>query len=98
MPDGSCVVSIDEPAGRFGRTDSGPLVDGYRAFVTGWILTPDLGFEFVVRAYDLNSGAVLWSRHVNRGPQSVEGHVNPCESSSYQSLGPRGQSGMQLST
>jgi len=42
---------------------------GNRVFVTGWILTPANGFVFVVRAYRLDTGAVLWSREVGLGPQ-----------------------------
>ena len=43
-----------------------------RAFVAGYMRTPGLGYEFVVRAYDLTSGGVLWSQQVNRGPQCLE--------------------------
>lgn len=60
---------------RFGPMSFGlakdAAVEGERAFVAGWILT-GLGFEFVVRAYDLKSGDILWSRQINRGPQCVE--------------------------
>ncbi len=42
-------------------------VDAGRVFASGWIFTPAQGFDFVVRAYDLNSGAFLWDRRVDRG-------------------------------
>lgn len=47
-------------------------VEGQRAFVAGWILTPGRGFEFVVRAYDVDSGFVLWSRELNQEPDCVD--------------------------
>jgi hypothetical protein len=47
-------------------------VDGDRAFVAGWTRTAGLGFQFVVRAYEVGSGAVLWSREIGTGPQCLE--------------------------
>ena len=76
------VRGIDQQTGttkwedRFGPLTDGVAKDaavvGQRAFVAGWIFTPGLGYEFVVRAYDLRGGVELWSRQVNRGPQCVE--------------------------
>ena len=61
---------------RFGPVRSGlakdVAVDGQRAFAAGWIFAPGRGFEFVVRAYDVRNGAVLWSREVGRGPQCAD--------------------------
>ena len=34
--------------------------------------TPGRGYEFVVRAYDLQVGALLWSQELSRGSQCVE--------------------------
>jgi outer membrane protein assembly factor BamB len=42
-------------------------VDAGRVFAAGWLFTPAHGFDFVVRAYDLNSGAFLWQQRVDRG-------------------------------
>jgi outer membrane protein assembly factor BamB len=47
------------------------IEDG-RAFVAGWVGTPGLGFEFVVRAYDAETGAVVWTQSVHLGPQCGE--------------------------
>jgi hypothetical protein len=48
-------------------------VEGDTAFVTGWTYTPGGGgYDFVIRAYDLPSGAVRWSREVGLGPQCHE--------------------------
>lgn len=47
-------------------------VEGDSAFVAGWTKTPGGGFNFVVRAYDLTSGDVRWSREVGLGPQCLE--------------------------
>jgi outer membrane protein assembly factor BamB len=76
------VRALDRKAGgilwedRFGPMTFGfakdVAVEGSRAFVAGWILTPGRGFDFVVRAYDLHSGVVEWSQQVGRGPQCVE--------------------------
>ncbi len=42
-------------------------VDDGRVFASGWLFTPAHGFDFVIRAYDLNSGALLWEQRVDRG-------------------------------
>jgi outer membrane protein assembly factor BamB len=47
-------------------------VHGRRAFVAGWILNPEGGFVFVVRAYALHSGTLLWSLEMGRGPRCGE--------------------------
>jgi outer membrane protein assembly factor BamB len=46
-------------------------IEGSRAFVSGWTggNTFASGFTFVVRAYDLASGAVAWSHEVSVGPE-----------------------------
>lgn len=47
-------------------------IEGSRAFAAGWIYTPGLGFGFTVRAYDIDSGGVVWSQVVGRGPQCLD--------------------------
>jgi outer membrane protein assembly factor BamB len=48
-------------------------VERDRAFVAGYINYPGGGgYHFVVRAYDLASGVVLWSQEVGLGPQCLE--------------------------
>jgi outer membrane protein assembly factor BamB len=44
-------------------------VEGHRAFVAGWTYTPIPGvdYSFTCRAYDLESGALLWSHEIQRG-------------------------------
>lgn len=76
------VRGIDRATGatrwedRFGPMSFGlakdVAVEGGRAFVAGWILRPGDGFVFVVRAYDLARGSVLWSQEIARGPSCVE--------------------------
>jgi outer membrane protein assembly factor BamB len=73
------VRGVDERTGatrwedRFGPLTFGlgkdVAADRERAYVAGWLLTPGLGFEFVVRAYDLDDGTVRWtqSRHLGAG-------------------------------
>lgn len=61
---------------RFGPVNFGfakdVAVEGERAFVAGWTYTPGPGYDFVVRAYDLTSGVVLWSREIGLGSQCLE--------------------------
>lgn len=45
------------------------MVEGRRAFAAGWVRQPGRGFEFVVRAYDVDTGRVLWSQEIGLGPQ-----------------------------
>src|SRR5574341_1430705 len=42
-------------------------VDAGRAFASGWVFTPEQGFDFVIRAYDLQDGTFLWEHCVHRG-------------------------------
>ena len=46
-------------------------IEGDRAFVAGWTYTTGQGFDFVVRAYDVRTGAVAWSQAVSKGPSCV---------------------------
>jgi len=55
----------------FGQARDVSIEDG-RAFVAGFVFTPGRGYGFVVRAYDLDSGILLWSQEVNRGAQCAE--------------------------
>lgn len=45
----------------------GIAIDGSRVFASGWVRTPATGFDFVVRAYDLRTGALLWQQRIDRG-------------------------------
>lgn len=38
-----------------------------RVFAAGWVYEPPVGFQFVARAYDLYSGALLWDRRFDHG-------------------------------
>ena len=42
--------------------------DGRRAFVAGWVYRPESGFGFVVRAYDMDGGDLLWAHDIGLGP------------------------------
>ena len=45
------------------------MIEGRRAFAAGWVRQPGRGLEFVVRAYEVMTGKVLWSREIGLGPQ-----------------------------
>jgi outer membrane protein assembly factor BamB len=38
-----------------------------RAFVTGWVFEVGVGYRFVVRAYALRTGELLWGQSITRG-------------------------------
>lgn len=47
-------------------------VEAQRVFVAGWSLRPQpSGFQFIVRAYDLNTGELLWYREIDRSNRDV---------------------------
>jgi outer membrane protein assembly factor BamB len=52
--------------GGFDRSQ-GVVIHGDRVFASGWFATPAQGFDFVVRAYELRSGAPLWEQRIHRG-------------------------------
>jgi len=41
-------------------------VDASRVFIAGWSERPEQRFVFIVRAYDLNTGTLLWYREIDR--------------------------------
>jgi outer membrane protein assembly factor BamB len=52
--------------GLFDRSQ-GVAISGNRVFASGWFQTTTGGFDFVVRAYDLRDGTMLWQRRIARG-------------------------------
>lgn len=52
--------------GLFDRSQ-GVTILGGRVFASGWFQTAAAGFDFVVRAYDLHDGTVLWQQRIARG-------------------------------
>ena len=52
--------------GRYDRATR-VAVDEERAFVSGWVRSLAQGYDFVVRAYDLRRGRLLWQQRIHRG-------------------------------
>jgi len=55
--------------GRFDRSQD-VVIDGDRVFASGWFQLPVVsgaGVDFVVRAYDLKRGTLLWQQQIDRG-------------------------------
>jgi glucose dehydrogenase len=49
-------------------------VSGNRAFVAGWTYLRVVGFTFDTRAYDLDTGSVVWSQEVRLGDGCLDEH------------------------
>ena len=45
-------------------------VEGSRAFAVGWVRAAATGFDFVVRAYRVREGTLLWEKRIDRGGKS----------------------------
>jgi outer membrane protein assembly factor BamB len=64
--DGTTLWEDRLNVGFFDRSQ-GVAITGNRVFASGWFQTATTGFDFVVRAYDLRSGTLLWQQRIHRG-------------------------------